>query len=278
MAPSVFIPRDLYGVIGWPLGQSLSPLIHNTAFQSLEMPGVYLRWEIRPADLAAFVEGVRVLPIRGCSVTIPHKIDIMPMLDSLGETAALAGAVNTLFWKDNALCGENTDVEGFLKPLEGQRLKTRRVLLLGAGGAAHAAAAGLHMQGCSMVWVCTPGNRRHLDLATRFGFSPVPWADRHAVRPDFIINATPLGMAGKHAGETPYDFSRAGACSSGLAYDIVYNPLQTRFLAEAARAGWRTISGEKMFIGQAGAQFRRWTGQGLPDAALQTLYAALQPA
>ncbi len=296
-----FLPAALYGVIGWPLGQSLSPLLHNTGFQALGIPAVYLRWEIAPQRLAAFIDSMRLLDIQGCSVTIPHKMALMPLLDEVSEQARLAGAANTVYWRDGRLCGENTDVAGFLAPLAGLPLAGMTVLLLGAGGAAHAAAAGLAAAGTRRVWVATPSDRSHLPLAERFSFTPLAWKDRHEVPAQLIVNATPLGMRGKHETESPYDFSanapgsvadatdRAGGSSysdgrdaalpsaspRGLAYDIVYNPLETRFLRQARRAGRQCVSGLEMFFGQADAQFRLWTGQSLPLAARQALEAAL---
>lgn len=269
------LPETLYGVIGWPLSQSLSPLVHNTGFRVLGIPAVYLRWEIAPDRLGTFMDAVRLLNIRGCSVTIPHKQAILPFLDVVSEAATLAGAANTLFWKEDALCGDNTDVAGFLAPLESVPLERMDALLLGAGGAAHAVAAALRLRGCRQVRVATPGNKRHLELAERFGFTPVAWDERHAAPAGLVINATPLGMHGKHEGETPYDFALAPQVPGGIAYDIVYNPAETRFLREAAAAGRRCISGVAMFFGQADAQFRIWTGQALPEQAREALMAAL---
>ena len=269
------LPEHLYGVIGWPLGQSLSPLIHNTGFRALGIPAVYLRWEIPPEGLPVFMDAVRILNIRGCSVTIPHKQAVMPFLDVVSEAATLAGAANTLYWKDDALCGDNTDVAGFLAPLESVPLDRLDALLLGAGGAAHAVAAALRLRGCQRVRVCTPGDRRHLELAERFGFTPVDWDRRYAAPADLVINATPLGMHGKYEDETPYDFALAPQVPDGIAYDIVYNPAETRFVREAAAAGRRCIDGVAMFFGQADAQFRTWTGQGLPERARAALLAAL---
>lgn len=269
------LPEELYGVIGWPLGQSLSPLVHNTGFRALGIPAVYLRWEVPPERLDVFMEALRLLNIRGCSVTIPHKQAVMPFLDVMSEAATLAGAANTLYWKDEALCGDNTDVAGFLAPLESVPLERMDALLLGAGGAAHAVAAALRLRGCRQVRVATPGNRRHLELAERFGFTPVAWAERHAAPAGLVINATPLGMHGKHEDETPYDFAQAPQVPGGVAYDIVYNPAKTRFLREAAAAGRRCIDGVAMFFGQADAQFRIWTGRPLPDVAREALVAAL---
>ena len=102
-----FMPQDIYGVIGWPLAQSLSPLIHNTGFQTLNLPGVYLRWEVAPDNLPRFLDAVRTLPVRGLSVTIPHKVAVMPLLDGLTREAEAVGAVNTLFWEDGKLRGDN---------------------------------------------------------------------------------------------------------------------------------------------------------------------------
>lgn len=269
------LPENLYGVIGWPLSQSLSPLVHNTGFRALGIPAVYLRWEVPPDRLDTFMDAVRLLNIRGCSVTIPHKQAVMPFLDVVSEAATLAGAANTLYWKDETLCGDNTDVAGFLAPLEAVPLERMDALLLGAGGAAHAVAAALRLRGCRQVRVATPGNKRHLALAERFGFTPVAWDERYAAPAGLVINATPLGMHGEHEGETPYDFALAPQVAGGIAYDIVYNPAQTRFLLEAAAAGRRCISGVAMFFGQADAQFRIWTGQALPEAAREALMAAL---
>ncbi|WP_297227586.1 shikimate dehydrogenase [uncultured Desulfovibrio sp.] len=277
MQQAPFLPVELYGVIGWPLGQSLSPLIHNTAFEALGRDAVYLRWEIAPERLAAFVDSFRLLRMRGCSVTIPHKVAIMPYLDAVSASAQAVGAVNTLYWQDDALCGENTDVTGFMAPLLERALpKDTPVLLLGAGGAARAAAAGLRAHGFSDCTVCTPSDRTHVPLAEAFDMRAIAWKDRHDAPARLIINATPLGMYGKAEGETPYDFTQARAEGrTGLAYDIVYNPLRTRFLAEAETADWRTLGGLEMFHGQADAQFYLWTGRHLPAAARQALEAAL---
>ena len=275
---ALFMPQDIYGVVGWPLAQSLSPLIHNTGFQTLGLPGVYLRWEAAPENLPRFIDAVRTLPVRGVSVTIPHKVAVMAHLDEIGVAAQAVGAVNTLYWRDDRLCGENTDVTGFMAPLLTRDMpRDMPVLLLGAGGAARAAAAGLRAHGFSRCSICTPSDRTHLALAQAFDMRPVAWQDRHAVPAGLIINATPLGMHGKAEGESPYDFAGARAQGrAGLAYDIVYNPLRTRFLVEAEAAGWQTLGGLEMFHAQADAQFLLWTGQHLPAAARQALETALR--
>ena len=134
---STFAPPALHGIIGYPLGHSMSPLMHNTAFRTLNLPGVYLSWPIEPGRLPAFVN------IRGCSITIPHKIDIIPLLDKTSENVREMGACNTLYRDGEKICGENTDVIGFTAPLRKRSLPPEtRVLVLGAGGVSRAAIAG----------------------------------------------------------------------------------------------------------------------------------------
>ena len=276
----------LYGVTGWPLSQSLSPLLHNTGFAALGINALYMKWEVPPQKLPAFVESVRLLNIRGCSVTIPHKVELLPLLDEVSPLASRVGAANTIYWKGERLCGENTDVAGFMAPLANVPLAGADVLLLGAGGAARAVAAGLvtaaPQNRPARVFVATPSDKSHLPLAEEFGLTPLLWQDRHEPAPLLVINTTPLGMRGKAEQDTPYDYSLAkplapatAATATPLAYDIVYNPLETRFLREARAAGRRCISGLEMFFGQGDAQFRLWTGQGLPPESRHALEAAL---
>lgn len=277
----------LYGVTGWPLAQSLSPLLHNTGFATLGIKALYLRWDVPPDRLPAFVESVRLLNIRGCSVTIPHKVTLMPLLDEVSPLARQVGAANTIYWDGQRLCGENTDVAGFLAPLANVALRGADVLLLGAGGAARAVAAGLvALQGAarpSRIFVTTPSDTSHLPLAEEFGLVPLLWKERHDPPALLVINTTPLGMRGKAEDATPYDFALApepnfpdcAAKATAFAYDIVYNPLETRFLREARASGRRCVSGLDMFFGQGDAQFRLWTGQSLPPQSRRALEAAL---
>ena len=285
-AASTTTGTALYGVTGWPLSQSLSPLLHNTGFAALGINALYMKWEVPPEKLPAFVESVRLLNIRGCSVTIPHKVGLLPLLDEVSPLAQRVGAANTIYWKGERLCGENTDVAGFMAPLAHVPLAGADVLLLGAGGAARAVAAGLvapaPQNRPAKVFVATPSDKSHLPLAEEFGLTPLLWKNRHDPAPLLVINTTPLGMRGKAEQDTPYDFSLATPCvpasdvtATPLAYDIVYNPLETRFLREAHAAGRRCISGLEMFFGQGDAQFRLWTGQGLPPESRRALEAAL---
>lgn len=278
-APFSFLPEALYGLVGSPVAHSLSPLLHNTGFQTLGIPATYLRWNITPQALARFVDAMRVLGLAGASVTIPHKSAIMPLLDAISDTAQAVGAVNTLYLRNSSLCGENTDVTGFLSPIAGLGLlPASDIVLLGSGGAALAAAAGLTQHGFTHVHIATMSDTSHLPVAERFGLIPLRWNERMDVPARLVINATPLGMQGQYEDKSPYDFACATALadtSAGIAYDMVYTPLQTRFLREAAATGRHCVSGLAMFFGQADAQFRLWTGRGLPAEAFQATEAAL---
>nr|WP_294514898.1 shikimate dehydrogenase [uncultured Bilophila sp.] len=271
---SAFTPPALHGIIGYPLGHSLSPLMHNTAFRTLGLPGVYLSWPVEPGRLPAFMDAVRLLDIRGCSITIPHKVDVLPLLDAMTDGVREMGACNTLYRDGEKICGENTDVIGFMAPLRAHRLSPEtRVLLLGAGGVSRAAVAGLRRLGLTDIAVTNRRRERAEALAEEFGLSSIPWEARGDVRADLVINTTSLGMTGAQERETPYPSE--GFRGTGIAYDLVYTPFHTRFLHEAEAAGWNTLSGLDMFIAQGDAQFRLWTGRRLPPEAVEAVKAAL---
>lgn len=303
----MFLPRTLYGVIGDPIGQSLSPSLHNTAFQVLGLEAAFLAWHIAPEKLADFVQAARTLPIAGVCVTIPHKEKIIPFLDELTPVARHAGAVNTLFWREGRLIGHNTDVEGFLAPLISRPPAAppfASALVLGAGGAARAVLAGLMgLTGLAgplggseprerkKIWLCARRVEQAQGLADFFAPNTVettdatgapqivvlPWEERHSVSADLIVNTTPVGM--KSGGYSPQTIEaespltrfapRRPAC---LAYDLIYQ--NTPFLQDACAAGWPTLDGSAMFAAQGAAQFRLWTGHEMPEAAFAALKKA----
>lgn len=266
------IPQKLYGITGHPLGQTMSPLLHNWAFAEHDIEAAYMAFPVTPERLADFITSVRTLPLSGVSVTIPHKEAVMAHLDQISVRAQTAGAVNTLYWDNGKLSGDNTDIAGFLAPLQTQAaLRTFScALLLGAGGAAKAVLAGLQELGVPDIVVANRRHERAETLADEFAVKTVPWEARNTVGADLIINATPLGMYGANVQESPFNEKDFRACAQhGTAYDLVYNPLQTRFLAEAVQAGWQTIDGLHMFCGQGIEQFRIWTGIQLSDTAVR---------
>ncbi|WP_338669168.1 shikimate dehydrogenase [Pseudodesulfovibrio methanolicus] len=268
------MPRA-YGIIGWPLGHTMSPALHNWGFAELGLDAHYTAWPLEPTDLPAFMERVRAEPIHGLSVTIPHKRAVMAHLDRISDRARAIGAVNTVYWDGKALYGENTDVIGVVAPLRGLDPLPRSAMVLGAGGAARAAVAGFLELGIPRVAVANRTQAKAEALAADFGVACVRWDERMDADWELICNTTPLGMSGDLEGRTPWNADRFA--TGAVAYDIVYNPLETRFLAEAGAAGCRTVSGLEMFLHQGLAQFRLWTGQDMDEAgARRLLLAALR--
>ncbi|GAB6037385.1 shikimate dehydrogenase [Fundidesulfovibrio butyratiphilus] len=273
LCQSVRVPERLFGIIGHPLSHTLSPLLHNWGFAQRDVKAAYLAFPTPPERLGDLIAAVRALPISGLSVTIPHKEAVMPLLDEITEQARLAGAVNTLYWKDDKLVGDNTDVDGFLAPLAA-RPGPKSALVLGAGGAAKAVMAGLGMLGVSDVTVTNRHAPRAESLAKEFGARTLAWDDRLDARADLVVNTTPLGMSG--SGQALSPFSGYAWTPDQIAYDLVYNPAVTVFLAEARKAGALGIGGLDMFVGQGAKQFRLWTGKDLPlDQAADLLRQAL---
>ncbi|WP_460138847.1 shikimate dehydrogenase [Salidesulfovibrio brasiliensis] len=263
---------NIHGIIGWPLGHTLSPALHNFGFRSLGIDATYEAWPTRPADLGAFMHRVREEGIRGVSVTIPHKRAVMEHLDELTYRAKSVGAVNTLFWEDGRLCGENTDISGLAEPLRKIGSLPESALILGAGGAARAAAAALRELGVSDVAVTNRTRSRADVIAHDFAVRAVDWEARMDAAPGLIINTTPLGMSGEMVDATPWEADRFP--EGTVVYDIVYNPLRTKLLNEAEEAGCRIVEGLEMFLHQGLAQFRLWTGRDLDEAAARELLLA----
>jgi len=254
----------------------LSPALHNWAFRSTGLPGVYLAWDILPERLGDFAAAVRTLPISGVSVTIPHKQAVMLLLDGVTDLAKAVGAVNTLYWDGQGrLMGDNTDIAGFLAPLRKLERVPRSALVLGAGGAARAVVAGLRHLGVPTILLSNRTATKARDLALELSVEAVPWEDRGTTRAELVVNTTPLGMKGAHQDASPW----ADVClsPSQTAYDLVYTPTRTRFLNEAENMGCRTIDGLSMFLHQAAAQFTRWTGRGFDlDAGRRLLEKLLE--
>lgn len=273
-------------VIGDPIAQSKSPVIHGFWLRELGIAGRYGHCRVELEGLAAYLASRRTDPDwRGCNVTMPHKLAIVPLLDRLDPLAARIGAVNTVVREDDGtLTGYNTDAPGFLEPLReelGQTHLFRMARILGTGGAARAIVAALAQQHFVIVLAGRdPGKARamldelapdgehhaialdHFADATDFAFD-----DRESCF-DLVVNASPLGMRGQPP--LPFDFSHAPPRS--VAYDIVTDPLETRFLHDARAAGLATVDGLAMLIGQADAAFTHFFGAAPPrdrDAALR---------
>jgi 3-dehydroquinate dehydratase / shikimate dehydrogenase len=247
----------LYGVVGRPIGHSLSPAMHNAAFAAEGIDAVYLPLEAADAD--DFLTFARAAGLQGASVTAPFKVALARHV-ALDDDARRAGAVNTLVRDGAGWRATNTDVEGFLAPLRLKvTLRGRRAAVLGAGGAARAAARGLSVEGATVTL-----HARHRQQAEHIAASlPIRVGDwpPAAGSWDLLVNATPVGTA-PAVDETPWP---AAQFDGQLVYDLVYNPRETRLLREAAAAGCDTLGGLDMLVAQAQQQFLLWTER-LPSA------------
>lgn len=265
--------KKLYGIIGHPLGHTMSPALHNSGFNMFSLQSVYMAFPTPPEELAKFMDNFRSLPMYGASVTIPHKETVMEYVDKITPRATTVGAVNTLYWENNTLVGDNTDVLGFMAPLKDRKKAFTKALVLGAGGAAKAVIAGLQELGINDITICNRTAQRAKNLAIQFKVDDIAWDARGSVTADLVINTTPMGMSGEHVDETP--FTAEMFQGHGVAYDLVYNPLETTFLRTAKEAGWETIDGLHMFAAQGAEQFRLWTDRTIPHEHIRKLVSNL---
>lgn len=254
----------VYGVIGNPIAHSLSPLLHNTGFASRKMDAVYLPFLVN--DLDDFLEAIPKLGVRGFSVTIPYKVTILKHLAECESLAEKIGAANTVVArKDGSLYGCNTDYVGILSVLERKLdIAGSRVLILGAGGSARAAAFALIQAGAA-VFVCSRREVAARELARAAKAETVPRRALRTEKFDAIINATPVGMH-PHGGVSPLSPSELN-CQ--LVMDLIYRPLRTKLMKVAQARGIKTVSGADMFLAQGFAQWRAWQKQPPPEAAMR---------
>jgi shikimate dehydrogenase len=252
----------LCGIIGNPVEHSLSPAMHNAAYEQLGLNFAYLAFRV--TDVEGAIRAVRALDIRGLSVTVPHKVAVIPFLDEIDPVAKSIGAVNTVVNDGGRLKGYNTDWTGFVRSLEAHvPAAGRRVALLGAGGAARAIAFGLKAKGATLT-ILNRAEELALarDLAAEIG---CPFGDLSKLdavgAADIVVNATSVGMAPLQE-KVPVDPSALRR--EQVVVDIVYNPMETRFLREAAARGCRTVPGYEMLLLQGVTQFELWTGTAAP--------------
>jgi 3-dehydroquinate dehydratase/shikimate dehydrogenase len=253
----------VYGVIGDPIGHSLSPLLHNTAFRSRQFDAVFVPFLVR--NVREFLRAMPGFGVAGLSVTIPHKEAMLRFLDGCDPLAARIGAVNTVVVRGGGrLYGYNTDYVGVLRSLERRmRLAGSRVLLFGAGGAARAAAFALAQAG-SIVCVCARRPERARALARAVGGQVVARAELTHEFFDAIVNCTPIGMHPR--GGAPL---ASAELNCRIVMDMVYRPRETELLRMANRKGIEVISGVEMFLAQGFAQYEIWTGERAPESAMR---------
>jgi len=261
------------GVIGDPVAHSLSPALHQSALDQLGIPAVYERWHTPAADLAKRVKSLRDPSILGASVTVPHKIAVMSMLDDLSAAARRAGAVNTIVNRDGALFGDNTDIYGFgVAVSDALRGRPPRVaVILGAGGAARAVVLALEAAEAGEIVVANRDEERAARLAQDLDPAPVrpmrldkDFLTEVLPRAELLVNATSLGW---HPGETPIDLE----CLELLPADAVVADLtyrDTDLLLAAQARGLKTADGLPMLVHQGARAFELWTGSQAPVAAM----------
>ncbi len=266
---------QLVGVIGWPVAHSLSPEMHNAAFAYMGLNWRYVPLPVHEADLEVAVRGLASLGFRGVNVTVPHKVNVIPLMYSVTDAVQIAGAVNTIrVDRDTGhLEGLNTDMSGFLTDLAVNSVRVdgnSRVVILGAGGAARSCAAGLMRSGAKVTLV-----NRTLDRAQQIvNFLRMSWPQAQlsaawldslpalAEEATIIVNTTPVGMW-PEVNATPWP-DKLPFPKGATLYDTVYRPLQTKLMKDAEAAGLRAIGGLGMLIYQGASAFEAWTGRQAP--------------
>jgi shikimate dehydrogenase len=274
----------LLGLIGYPVSHSLSPLMHNRAIAELGVDYVYLPFGIKPENLAKGIEGLKAIDVKGFSITIPHKQTIMPLLAGITPRATLVGAVNTVWQDDHGQWqGTNTDVDGFLAPLNRLERDWSRIrpIVLGNGGAARAVVIACMELGCKELLVI--GRDRFklqqfiqgwdgMDLS--INLSAHTWSELGGLLPhgDLLINTTPIGMDSVVAG-TPVPGALLDLLpANAIVYDLIYNPRPTQLLKDATSRGLNAIDGLEMLAVQGAVALALWLQQ---DPPLETMKQSL---
>jgi shikimate dehydrogenase len=271
--------KAVLGIIGYPIGHSISPAFQQAALDHCGIDGTFQAWEVAPDRIPEFIRGLRRPEVLGINVTVPHKEAVIPHLDTVDDWATEAGAVNTIVHRQGRLSGHNTDGYGFLRALKDARgfvPRGRRALVLGAGGSARAVVLALARDGVAHLSIANRTTERAQALAKVARRRGVPSQGigltgpelaAAAAQADLIVNCTSLGMYhGPAEGQTP--LTRQQIPTASLVYDLVYNPAETPLLREAALAGARTLGGLYMLVYQGAAAFEMWTDHPAPVAVM----------
>jgi shikimate dehydrogenase len=275
---NISVNTRIFAVLGQPIGQSLSPILHNRLFKEYQIDGVYFPIEVNSENLADLIKGFRLMNFGGFNITKPHKLQIMDYLDAIDPLAQKIGAVNTVVYKEGKMTGYNTDGFGFIKSIE-DKLKTSpkedlTILILGCGGAVKSVAMALAQWGVKKIVIANRTLEKAQDLCSQINenFGDVAFAAKNdpaslreiCSQANLIVNGTSLGMADT-IDQTPLDKSliRPGI----LVYDMIYSPAKTRLLKEAQEQGAMIENGLDMLLYQGLLAFELWTGI-FPDPKL----------
>ena len=263
----------LAAVVANPIKHSISPFIHNSAFEATNTNGVYLAWEVDATELAETVANIRRYQMYGINLSMPYKEQVIPYLDQLSEEACLIGAVNTVVNREGTLIGYNTDGKGFFKSLPSFKISRKRLVLLGAGGAAKAILAQAILDGVSQISVFVRSSsmektRPYLEKIQNatgfrvdlFALEDVQDLQDSITQADLLVNATSVGMDGT---SQPIPTSIV-LPEKLMVADVIYQPFETPFLKWARNQGNQSINGLGMLLYQAAEAFEFWTGKEMP--------------
>ena len=263
----------LAAVVANPIKHSISPFIHNSAFEATNTNGVYLAWEVDAAELAETVANIRRYQMYGINLSMPYKEQVIPYLDQLSEEACLIGAVNTVVNREGTLIGYNTDGKGFFKSLPSFKISRKKLVLLGAGGAAKAILAQAILDGVSQISVFVRSSsmektRPYLEKIQNatgfrvdlFALEDVQDLQDSITKADLLVNATSVGMDGT---SQPIPTSIV-LPEKLMVADVIYQPFETPFLKWAKEQGNQSINGLGMLLYQAAEAFELWTGKEMP--------------
>lgn len=263
----------LAAVVANPIKHSISPFIHNSAFEATNTNGVYLAWEVEVTDLAETVANIRRYQMYGINLSMPYKEQVIPYLDQLSEEARLIGAVNTVVNREGTLIGYNTDGKGFFKSLPSFKISGKRMVLLGAGGAAKAILTQAILDEVSQISVFvrsaslekTRSYLKKLQIETGFKADLFALEDSQKLQDsitqaDLLVNATSVGMDG-----TSQPIPTGIVLPKQLLVaDVIYQPFETPFLKWARSQGNHAVNGLGMLLYQAAEAFQLWTGKEMP--------------
>lgn len=253
-----------YLLIGSPVSHSVSPLMHNTALEHHGMDARYYAVSVRNSDLTSLLAHFNKPEFLGANITIPYKETLFDAVDTLGMEAAQINAINTIVKRDGKIIGENTDAYGFKVPLEDYEevLEGERAIIFGTGGATKAITFALKEMGMEEIIMVSrrPGQYKEEEQVIRCNYEN--WT-AYAPESTLIINATPLGME-PNTDASPVNDQETSLLKDKICYDIVYNPLHTKFISQAESAGAETIGGLDMLIHQGARSFKFWTGKEFP--------------